>query len=222
MAHIYLCNQIFIIKNFKLDHLAHLEMRFLYWQNKLCIIYLRSQASFTRDLHQKIKSCIVTVKNFSNNSSYFFFWPCLLLNVVTHILFYTAIFSEGENHLISLHRKQKKRRRTTEKHHVDRFYGSCAERIWLQNSIREWCQNPEYSTGNSGKTLFVTHFVLWFSRTLILLKKLLYVLQWKTFVDLESDEKCFLFILNALFVLKIFKSLSWLFGHVEKMTWLEI
>lgn len=72
MAHIYLCSQIFIIKNFKVDHLAHLEMRFLYWQKRLCIIYLRSQASFTRDLHQKIKSCIVTVKNFSNNSSYFF------------------------------------------------------------------------------------------------------------------------------------------------------
>ena len=29
------------------------------------------------------------------------------------------------------------------------------------------------------------------------------------------------FILKAFFVLKIFKFLSWLFGHVEKMAWLE-
>ena len=31
----------------------------------------------------------------------------------------------------------------------------------------------------------------------------------------------FYFILKALFVLKIFKCLSWLFGHVEKTAWLE-
>ena len=31
----------------------------------------------------------------------------------------------------------------------------------------------------------------------------------------------FYFILKALFVLKIFKFLSWLFGHVEKTAWLE-
>ena len=40
----------------------------------------------------------------------------------------------------------------------------------------------------------------------------------------KNDEKCFLFhhlILKALFVLKIFKFLSWLFGHVEKTAWLE-
>ena len=29
------------------------------------------------------------------------------------------------------------------------------------------------------------------------------------------------FILKALFVLKTFKFLFWLFGHVEKTTWLE-
>ena len=31
----------------------------------------------------------------------------------------------------------------------------------------------------------------------------------------------FYFILKALFVLKIFKFLSWLFGHIEKTAWLE-
>ena len=34
-------------------------------------------------------------------------------------------------------------------------------------------------------------------------------------------KNAFSFISKALFVLKIFKSLSWLFGHVEKMVWSE-
>ena len=38
---------------------------------------------------------------------------------------------------------------------------------------------------------------------------------------LKLMKKIFYFILKALFVLKIFKFLSWLFGHVEKTTSLE-
>ena len=34
-------------------------------------------------------------------------------------------------------------------------------------------------------------------------------------------ENTFYFILKAFFVLKIFKFLSWLSGHVEKKAWLE-
>ena len=34
-------------------------------------------------------------------------------------------------------------------------------------------------------------------------------------------KNVFYFILKALFVLNIFKFLSWLFGHVEKTGWLE-
>ena len=37
----------------------------------------------------------------------------------------------------------------------------------------------------------------------------------------KTIKNAFYFILRALFVLKIFKCLSWLFGHVGKMTWLE-
>ena len=37
---------------------------------------------------------------------------------------------------------------------------------------------------------------------------------------LKSNKNTFYFILKALFALKIFK-LTWLFGRVEKMTWLE-
>ena len=32
----------------------------------------------------------------------------------------------------------------------------------------------------------------------------------------------FFFILKALFVLKIFEFLSWIFGHLEKMAWLDV
>ena len=34
-------------------------------------------------------------------------------------------------------------------------------------------------------------------------------------------KNAFYFILKGLFVFKIFKLLSWLFGHVGKITWLE-
>ena len=39
-------------------------------------------------------------------------------------------------------------------------------------------------------------------------------------VPLKIMKNVFYFILKALFVLKIFKFLSWLFGRIEK-TWLE-
>ena len=35
-------------------------------------------------------------------------------------------------------------------------------------------------------------------------------------------ENIFYFTLKALVVLKVFKILSWFFGHAEKTTWLEI
>ena len=37
----------------------------------------------------------------------------------------------------------------------------------------------------------------------------------------KMSKNAFYFILKSLFVLKIFKFLSWLFGHVEKTAWLE-
>ena len=50
-------------------------------------------------------------------------------------------------------------------------------------------------------------------------KNLFYLLQWQPF---KKNKKCFLFHLKALFVLEIFKFLSWLLGHVEKTAWLKI
>ena len=38
---------------------------------------------------------------------------------------------------------------------------------------------------------------------------------------LKMMKNAFYFILKALFVLRIFKFLSWLFGHVGKTAWLE-
>ena len=35
-------------------------------------------------------------------------------------------------------------------------------------------------------------------------------------------KNAFYFILKALFILKIFKFLSWIFGHIEKTAWIEI
>ena len=49
-------------------------------------------------------------------------------------------------------------------------------------------------------------------------KKDFYLFQSKPF---KNDEKCFSFILKTYFVLKLFKYLSWVFGHVEKTAWLE-
>ena len=40
-------------------------------------------------------------------------------------------------------------------------------------------------------------------------------------IVLKMMENAFYFILKALFVLQIFKLLSWLFEHVEKKAWLE-
>ena len=49
------------------------------------------------------------------------------------------------------------------------------------------------------------------------------VLGLKQFLATESPlifkKSTFYFILKALFALKTFRFLSWLFGHVEKMVW---
>ena len=37
----------------------------------------------------------------------------------------------------------------------------------------------------------------------------------------KTMKNAFYFIWKALFILKVFKFLSWLFGHVEKTAWLE-
>ena len=49
-------------------------------------------------------------------------------------------------------------------------------------------------------------------------KKITFCINWNPF---KKDKNAFYFILKALFVLKIFKFLSWFFGHLEKATWLE-
>ena len=49
-------------------------------------------------------------------------------------------------------------------------------------------------------------------------KKLCYLLIERL---LKVMRNTFYFTLKALFVLKIFKFLSWLFGHVGKTAWLE-
>ena len=44
---------------------------------------------------------------------------------------------------------------------------------------------------------------------------------WSIESPLQMMKNAFYFILKALFVLKVFKFLSWFFGHVGKTTWSE-
>ena len=43
----------------------------------------------------------------------------------------------------------------------------------------------------------------------------------KNEIPLQVMENAFYFILKALFILKVLKLLSWLYGHWEKTAWLE-
>ena len=58
-----------------------------------------------------------------------------------------------------------------------------------------------------------------FSIKILLLSKNCFI--WFNESPLKMMNKAFYFILKALFVLKICKFLSWLFGHVGKTAWLE-
>ena len=58
------------------------------------------------------------------------------------------------------------------------------------------------------------------SRTLTLQKRNCFICFNES--PLKMVKNASYFILKALFVLNIFKFLSWLFGHVEKTAWLEI
>ena len=76
--------------------------------------------------------------------------------------------------------------------------------------FQEFCKNPQ------GNTPRLSPF---------LLKSDLHSPK-KTFICINESplklmENAFYFILRALFVLKLFKLLSWLFGHLEKRAWLE-
>ena len=80
--------------------------------------------------------------------------------------------------------------------------------------IQWWCSLFMFLTGN---TLLGPNFVqnvklLIHNRTLTFQTKMCYFLHWKPF---KYDKNAFYFILKALFVLKIFKFLSWLFSHVK-------
>ena len=90
--------------------------------------------------------------------------------------------------------------------HADRFY------LLHTTCVKYVEQDKEFM-------LVVFVFVFFFNLDSHFQKKLLYLLQWKPF---KNDKKSFYFILKALFFLKIFKVLYWLFGHVEKTDWSEI
>ena len=88
------------------------------------------------------------------------------------------------------------------------------------------CKNREhlnYSTnGFSGRPLALSAYTssLTLQSESNLPKKICYLLHWKPF-KIKMMKNAFYFILKALFVLKIFKFSSWLFGHEGKRTWWE-
>ena len=76
-----------------------------------------------------------------------------------------------------------------------------------------WLEVPFWAEISSKKS----KLSVW-SRTLTFQTKMCYLLHWKSH---KYEKNAVYFILKALFVLKIFKFLSWLFGNVEKTAWLK-
>ena len=78
-----------------------------------------------------------------------------------------------------------------------------------------WCKFLSFSRDNE---IIIPAFISFKDGLSPCKKNLHYLLHWKPF---KNDGKCFSFHSKAIFVLKIFKFLSWLFGHVRKTAWLE-
>ena len=105
--------------------------------------------------------------------------------------------------------------------------GTKCSRFQHHKSIIKELDFPIYKTTFWTYSTFVRlfglfGFNLWTYSTLKsdshLPKKYIYLFQWWPF---KNDEKCFYFILKALFILKILNFMSWRFGHLEKTAWLE-
>ena len=90
-------------------------------------------------------------------------------------------------------------------------------RIWI---IQWWCSLFLFLTGNSllGANFFEKVKIVSLKSDSHLPNKMCFLLHWKPF---KYEKNAFYFILKALFFLKVFKFLSWLFGQVEKTAWSE-
>ena len=95
----------------------------------------------------------------------------------------------------------------------------------------KFCLTPPFASNLTSTAPFAALFLWlngWLQQILcvILLKIRLSPITKKCFIgfneiSLKMIKNAFYFILKALFVLKVFKFLSWLFGHIEKITWLK-
>ena len=80
-----------------------------------------------------------------------------------------------------------------------------SKECWCRISEKIWAQKQHFSNLRPILAIFGWVLKVAFSRS----KNNFYLLQWQPF------------ILEVLFVLKIFKFVSWFFDHVEKTAWLE-
>ena len=93
--------------------------------------------------------------------------------------------------------------------------------IKLRDSWKEYIKNFLLSGSHRYKKIInagILKSAIIYSRTLTFQKKKNYLPNWK---PLKMMKNAFYSVLKALFVLKIFKFLSWLFGHFEKAAWFE-
>ena len=97
----------------------------------------------------------------------------------------------------------------------------CSFDDWTYNYLiipmRKWTYSFIYYIITLGN-FFLSIKLLFLNSDSHLPKKIYYLLDWKRF---EMINNAFYFILKALFVLKILKLLSRLFGHIRKTAWLE-
>ena len=90
--------------------------------------------------------------------------------------------------------------------------------IFLQNTTQYFCRTP-LSILADHLLVFLENAFSIFKVELSPSKKIFFVCFKES--PLKMMKNTFYFTLKALFVLKIFTFLSWIFGHVEKMAWLE-
>ena len=95
--------------------------------------------------------------------------------------------------------------------------------LWnLADNLSEGIHRIKYKFGHKDKKFRIKHVELK-SDSHLPKKIVLFVLFviWVGESSLKIMKNAFYFMLKALFVLKIFKLLSWLFGHVGNKAWLE-
>ena len=89
-------------------------------------------------------------------------------------------------------------------------------KLWLSNPCLKMISNVQYLMVKYTSNMTIDHIILIWCKNELSPSKKNCVICFKESL-LKMMKNAFYFILNALFALKIFKFLSWLFGHVAKI-----